>query len=102
MLHTGLSNLLDTLLVGEIFSASRCHTYMTVFEPFNFSQKARCQTYRTLLTRKLSYKYDIEKRKKSLSQAKCPISLTTLYLNGQLKIWGQLTGLKMRLKRATY
>ena len=31
------------------------------------------------MARKLSYRYDIEKQEKSLSQAKCPISLTVLY-----------------------
>ena len=31
------------------------------------------------MARKLSYKYVIEKQEKSLSQAKCPISLTVLY-----------------------
>ena len=36
----------------EISAPSRSHTYKTVFEPFNFSRKARCQTYRTFLTRK--------------------------------------------------
>ena len=46
----------------EIFPAVRFHTYRTVFEPFNFSQKARCQSYRTL------------------SSQKCPISLTALYI----------------------
>ena len=35
----------------EIFSAFQCHTYSTVFEPFHFDQKARCQTYRTLSSR---------------------------------------------------
>ena len=45
--HTGLSNLLDTLLVKEIFPAFRCRTYRTVFGPFHFDLKARCQTYRT-------------------------------------------------------
>ena len=60
----------DTLLVREIFPAFRFHTYRTVFEPFDFDQKAR----------KLSYKYDFEKEQKSLSQARCPISLTVLYV----------------------
>ena len=32
------------------------------------------------MARKLSYKYDFEKEQKSLSQAKCPISLTVLDL----------------------
>ena len=32
------------------------------------------------MARKLSYKYEIEKQEKSLSQAKCPISLIALYL----------------------
>ena len=79
----------------EIFPAFRFYTYRTVFEPFNFSQKARCQTYGTLLTRKCpisltaSLLREIEeledcpismssKRSKNLSQAKCPITLTVL------------------------
>ena len=48
---TGLSKIQDTLLVREIFAPFRSHAYRTVFEPFNFSPKARCQTYRTLSTR---------------------------------------------------
>ena len=41
------------------FSAFWCHTYRTVFEPFNFHQKARCQTYRTLPTPlSMSFKYE--------------------------------------------
>ena len=43
---TGLSSLQDTLPLREIYPAFRC--YRTVFEPFHFHQKARCQTYRTL------------------------------------------------------
>ena len=31
------------------------------------------------MARKLSFKYDIENEQKSLSQAKCPISLAPLY-----------------------
>ena len=31
------------------------------------------------MARKLSYKYNFEKEQKSLSQAKCPISLTVLF-----------------------
>ena len=31
------------------------------------------------MVQKLSYKYDIEKQETSLSQAKCPISLTALF-----------------------
>ena len=32
------------------------------------------------MARKLSYKYEIEKQEKYLSQAKCPIILTVLYV----------------------
>ena len=32
------------------------------------------------MARKLSYKNDIEKQEKSLTQAMCPISLTALYM----------------------
>ena len=38
---TGLSKIQDTLLVREIFAPFRSHAYRTVFEPFNFSPKAR-------------------------------------------------------------
>ena len=47
-------------------------SYKFDIEPFG--QNANC-----IMARKLSYKYDIEKQEKSLSQAKCPISLTALY-----------------------
>ena len=87
-LGTGVSNLKDNLLVREIFLASRCHTYRTVFEPFNFSQEAFESKMpfkfdiepfgQNEMTRNLSYKYDIEKQEKSLPQATCPISLTAL------------------------
>ena len=40
ILHSGLSNLLDTFLVREIFPAFRCQNYRTL--------STRCQTYRTL------------------------------------------------------
>ena len=45
-------------------------SYESDFEPF-------CQNE---IARKLSYKYEIENQEKSLSQAKCPISLTPLYV----------------------
>ena len=43
-----------------------------MIEPFGQNEMAR----------KLSYKYDIEKQEKSLSQAMCPISLIALYGEG--------------------
>ena len=42
----------DTLLVKEVFPAFRSHTDRTGLESFNFSQKARSQNYRTLLSQK--------------------------------------------------
>ena len=85
-----------TLCLWEIFAPFQSHTYRTVFEPFSFSKKARCQTYRTLSSRKCPISLttrllrEIEwlencpmsmtsKRSKNLSQAKCPISLTVMY-----------------------
>ena len=50
-------------------------SYKFDIEPFGQNEMAR----------KLSYKYDIEKQEKSLSQAKCPISLTALYPNSYPK-----------------
>ena len=50
-------------------------SYKFDIEPFGENEMAR----------KLSYKYDIEKQDKSLSQAKCPISLTVLYLWSDVK-----------------
>ena len=45
-------------------------SYKFDIEPFGQNEMAR----------KLSYKYDIEKQEKSLSQAMYPISLTALYV----------------------
>ena len=56
----------------EIFPAFRCHTYKAGLEPFHFDQKARFQNE---MARKLSNEYEFKKQEKSLSQAKCPISL---------------------------
>ena len=58
------------------FPAFRFHTYRTESkDTYKFDIEPCGQNE---MAPKLSYKYEIEKQKKSLSQAKCPISLTVL------------------------
>ena len=101
----------------EIFPAFRFHTYRTVFEPFNFSQKTRCQTYRTpssqkcliSLTSSLLIKMKWpencpismkSKSRKNFSQGKCPISLTVL--NFIFDITNKVEGKCINLKASNY
>ena len=61
----------------EIFPGFRFHTYRTESKvTYKFDIEPCGQNE---MAPKLSYKYEIENQEKSLSQAKCPLSLTALY-----------------------
>ena len=57
---TGLSKI-GHFACERDFGPFRSHTYRSVFEPFSFSQKARCQTY-TCRVENVLYTFDIESK----------------------------------------